>query len=402
MTSLEKKLLTINALIYVFFLCFSYSYVDLNLTLSKSPFILSTINIFQRLGYYNRPAATLIYIFLLVTAFSFYLVNINLFAKAKVGIKYLATTTIVNTSILFFAYPFLSYDVFNYIFDAKILLYYHLSPYTHKALDFPADDWIRFMRWTHRYSPYGPLWLAYSLIPAVLGMGKFILNLLFFKLFIGSFHLINSFLIYKTSQSKKSENPLLPTAFYALNPVFLIEGIANSHNDIVFAVFILSSLYFLGKSKKGHAIIAIIFGALLKYISILNFPWIIIGFFYKLSQKSAVLLNLFTLTVFTIVFSTIKISVPFISSGATQVQFQPWYLFWTIPLVALTGNKRLMLLSIGICFGAMLRYVPYLYNGDWTHSGTIIFMQVVTIAPFFLGILFLFIKNKFKRLQNEF
>lgn len=381
MTSLEKKLLAINALIYIFFLFFSYAYVDLNLTLSKSPIILSAINKLQGLGYYNRPIATIIYIFLLITAFSFYLFNIKLFSKSKVGIKYLATTTIVNTFILFFAYPFLSYDVFNYIFDAKILLYYHLSPYTHKALDFPADDWIRFMRWTHRYSPYGPLWLGFSLVPAVLGMGKFILNLLFFKLFIGLFHLVNSFIIYKISKSNKSENPLFATAFYALNPVFLIEGVANSHNDIVFVAFILSSIYFLSNNKKSHAFAVLIFGALLKYISILILPWILINNFYKMSQKSIIFLNLFTLTAFTIIFSTVTITVPFIPSGSTQVQFQPWYLFWTIPIVALTGNKRLVFIAIAICFGAMLRYVPYIYNGDWSQPGTIQFMEIFTFLP---------------------
>lgn len=401
MTRLEKKLLAINALIYILFLFFSYSYVDLNLTLSQSPIIVSAINTLQGLGYYNRPIATVIYIFLLVTAFSFYLINIKLFAKSKIGVKYLATTTIVNTFILFFAYPFLSYDVFNYIFDAKILLYYHLSPYTHKALDFPADDWIRFMRWTHRYSPYGPLWLGYSLVPAVLGMGKFILNLLFFKLFIGSFHLVNSFIIYKISKSNKSENPLFTTAFYALNPVFLIEGIVNSHNDIVFTAFILSSIYFLSNNKKSHAIGALISGTLLKYISILNLPWIIISYFYKMSQKSIIFLNLLTLAAFTIIFSTVKITVPFISSGSTQVQFQPWYLFWTIPIVALTGNQRLMFLSIAVCFGAMLRYTPYLYNGDWSQPGTIIFMQAVTVIPATITALFFIIKKYYFLKEND-
>lgn len=394
MTRLEIKLFGVNASIYLLFLFFSYSYVDLNLTLSKSPITLSVINTLQDLGYHNRPTATLIYIFLLTLAFAFYVVNINLFAKSKIGVKYLVTTTIANTFILVFAYPFLSYDVFNYIFDAKIILHYHLSPYTHKALDFPADDWIRFMRWTHRYSPYGPLWLGYTLIPAVLGAGKFILTLLFFKLFIGVFHLANSLIIYKISKANKSNSPHLATAFYALNPVFLIEGVVNSHNDIVFATFILGSLYFLVSHKKWHTISFLMLGAFLKYITILNLPWIVISNFFKMSQKSVIILNLLTLAVFTIVFSTVKINVPFISPGATQVQFQPWYLFWTVPVVALTGSRRLMFLSIAISLGAMLRYLPYLYYGDWSQAGTIIFMTLITIVPAFALIIFLLPKNQ--------
>ncbi len=381
MTRFEKKLFATNIIIYILFTVFSYSYVDLNLTLSRSPIVLSIINMLQSLGYYNRPIATTIYILLICIAFIIYVINISLFAKSKIGVKYLFGTTMANTLVLFFAYPFLSYDIFNYIFDAKIITFYHLSPYTHKALDFPGDDWIRFMRWTHRYSPYGPLWLAYSVIPSTLAFGKFLLNFFFFKFFIGSFHIINSFIIYNISKNSKLKKPLVATAFYALNPLFLIEGIANSHNDIVFAAFILSSIYLLEKNKKIYSMGALIFGALLKYISTLNLPWMIVSYFYKISQKSLIILNLVTLVLFTIIFSTIKITVPFISTGSTQVQFQPWYLFWTIPLVALTGNKRLMFLSIAICFGAMLRYVPYLYNGDWSQSGTITFMKVITFLP---------------------
>ncbi len=87
------------------------------------------------------------------------------------------------------------------------------------------------------------------------------------------------------------------------------------------------------------------------------------------------------LLLFTIFVSTFPLTMPFIPKGSTQVQFQPWYLFWTIPIVALTGNKRLVFISIAICFGAMLRYVPYLYNGDWSQHGTIEFMKVITFLP---------------------
>lgn len=397
MTSSEKALIFFGILLYFLLAIFSYAYVDLNLTLNQSRLALSFISSLQTLGYYNRPLSTTFFILLIIFLFSFFIVNLILASKNKLTIKYIFTITVLLTAILVFAYPFLSSDIFNYMFDAKILLHYHLSPYTHKALDFPTDDWIRFMRWTHRYSPYGPLWLVYSLIPAALGLGKFILTLFFFKIFIGIFHLINSFLIYKITQNNKSKNPLFSTAFYALNPLFLIEGIANSHNDIVLAAFILGSIYFLSNNKrKSYAAGSIILGTFLKYVPILNLSWIIIGYFYKMSQKSFIFLNLLTLAVFTIIFSTFKITVPFISSGATQVQFQPWYLFWAIPIVALIGNRRLAFISIAICLGAMLRYIPYLYNGDWSQPGTIRFMEVITFLPAI--ILFpLFILHKFVR-----
>src|SRR3990170_1907849 len=164
MSGLEKILLTVNVILYVFLAVFSYAYVDLNLTLAQNPQLLSFVGLMQQLGYYHRPQATLIYLILIIFAFSFFILNLWFFYKYKVSLNYLKTSTIINTLILIFAYPFLSSDLFNYLFDAKIILNYHSSPYTHRPLDFPQDEWLRFMRWIHRYSPYGLLWLALFLI----------------------------------------------------------------------------------------------------------------------------------------------------------------------------------------------------------------------------------------------
>src|SRR3989344_7250245 len=111
MSRIEKVLLAINLLLYSSLLIFSYSYVDLNLTLSQNPLIISFISTMQRLGYYQRPQATLIYLLFLIIAFTFFIVNLYLFYKSKLSKKYLITTTLLNTIILIFAYPFLSSDL---------------------------------------------------------------------------------------------------------------------------------------------------------------------------------------------------------------------------------------------------------------------------------------------------
>src|SRR3990167_10688837 len=112
-----------------------------------------------------------------------------------------------------------------------------------------------------------------------------------------------------------------------------------------------------------------------------------------------ILLNLATMAVFTYLFSSFKITVPFVSSGATQVQFQPWYLFWTLPLIALLGNMFLVVIAIALSLGASLRYLPYLYYGDWSHPQTTNFLQFITVAPLLISALFvLFIKiTKFRK-----
>lgn len=392
----EKILISFGILAYFLLTVFSYAYVDLNLTLNQNRLALSFISSLQSLGYYNRPLSTIVFILLIIFLFSFFIVNLFLASRNKLTIKYIFTITVLLTVISVFAYPFLSSDVFNYMFDAKILLHYHLSPYTHKALDFPSDDWIRFMRWTHRYSPYGPAWLLLSIFPALLGFGKFILSLLAFKVLAGIFHILNTIIIYRILTKIKSNEILLGVTFYALNPLLLIEGVSNGHNDVVLATSILLTVYFVVYKKVTLSTFIMAIGFLIKYLPVLTLPGLLLIALKKVSIEKFIILNFIMLLLFTIIVSTFPLTVPFISKGSTQVQFQPWYLFWTIPIVALTGNKRLVLISIAICFGAMFRYIPYLYNGDWSHTGTIQFMEVVTFIPAI--ILFpLIILHKFAR-----
>jgi hypothetical protein len=267
------------------------------------------------------------------------------------------------------------------MFDAKIILHYHLNPYTHRALDFPSDDWIRFMRWTHRYSPYGPGWLLLSLFPSILGFGKFIVTLFAFKIYFGIFHILNTLIIYRILTKAKSNEILLGVAFYAFNPLLLIEGVINGHNDVILATSLLAAAYFIVHKNIKLSATFIFLGFLIKYLPLITLPNLFLTSIKKIAFEKHIELNILALLIFTFIISTLPVSVPFISKGATQVQFQPWYLFWTVPYISLLGNKKLMIIAAFLCFGASLRYLPYLYYGDWTHFGTIIYMQTVTILP---------------------
>lgn len=387
MTKLEKVFIGVTLAISVAFSVFSYSFVDLNLTLTQNTQALNLINSLQQIAYYNRPLSTTIFVALLSVSFFFFTINLFLFFKSKLSFKYLVISTTLATIILMFSYPFLSYDIFNYMFDAKIISHYHLSPYTHKPLDFASDDWLRFMRWVHRYSPYGPLWLLMSLVPYAAGLGKFITTLFAFKIFIGTFHLINTFLIHKILQSGDKKFQLFATSFYALNPLFLIEGVTNAHNDVVLTAFVLLSVNYLATTNKFKSLVGIFVGALIKYISILLLPYIIASSFVKRLNKAEfyIYYSLLVLAFFTFIFSSFNVTVPFVSSGATQTQFQPWYLFWTIPLISLLRSKILYILALGLSIGALLRYIPFIYYGDWSHSGSVEFMTMILPVPTILA-----------------
>lgn len=398
---MNKILLLAYPLIFFILAIFSYSYVDLNLTLSQNSLVLSGISKLQVLGYYHRQLATSFYALLLLIAFAIFSYFIFLANKGNLKTKPILKIALITTLITTFAYPFLSHDLFNYIFDARIITRYGLNPYSYVALDFPQDPWIRFMHWTHRYSPYGPLWLGLTVIPSILGFKKFLITLFLFKILISSFHIINIFLVYKILRDTKPKFLGTGLAFYALNPLFLIEGVANSHNDVVIATTLLLSVYFLSKNFIPP-LGSLVLGLLVKYITIISAIPMALSFTLKKSNRfsSYVLLNIGLYALFTYVYSSFGVKVPFVSSASTQVQFQPWYLFWTLPLVSLTGNIYLLMIGISISLAASLRYLPFLYFGDWSQPHTKTFMQLVTILiPILFGTVLLF-KKAYEKLKT--
>ena len=135
--------------------------------------------------------------------------------------------------------------------------------------------------------------------------------------------------------------------------------------------------------NKVKSFVLLILGTLIKYIPILNLPWLILATLEKkkVNYEKIIFLSLATMAIFTFIFSTFSIKVPFVLAGSTQVQFQPWYLFWTLPYIALIPKRSLLILGILVSIGASLRYLPFLYYGDWSHADTIQFMQIVLFLP---------------------
>ena len=138
--------------IFALFL-YSFTQIDLSLTFSRIDFLRNLVKSFQYIGYFNRPISTYIYVGLLALLFGFYIYFLKLAQNKRIKRDLVWKLIIATIVILLFSYNAFSYDLFNYIFDAKIFTHYHMNPYLHKALDFPGDPMLSFMRWTHRAYP---------------------------------------------------------------------------------------------------------------------------------------------------------------------------------------------------------------------------------------------------------
>ena len=230
-------------LIIVALFLYSFTQVDLSLTLSKVSIFQTLEKSFQQIGYFNRPLSTVIFVSILALMFTYYLYFLLQTYKKRIKTKDIWILIIATSAILAFSYNAFSYDLFNYIFDAKIVTHYHQNPYFHKALDYPGDPMLSFMQWTHRLYPYGPVWLILTIPLSFIGSNIFLLTFFLFKFFLTGCYLGSAYLVYLINKKILPEYKDFNLVLFALNPLVIIESLVSSHNDIVMVLFALLGLY---------------------------------------------------------------------------------------------------------------------------------------------------------------
>lgn len=366
---------------------YSFSQIDLNLTLSTNSFYQLFQNKLIELGYYHRQESTLFFVAITLLLTVSYLLFLYLAYKKKISAKLILALSAITALILLFSYPAFSYDIYNYIFDARIFVQHHANPYTHTALMFPDDLWTRFMRWTHRTYPYGPTWIMLTSVTYFLGLGKFTLTLILFKLLGFISYLISAFSIYKISKYFKFKNPQLNLVFFLFNPLIIIEMLVSAHIDAVMAALMLFGIYFFTVNKKTISWIHLLFSAGIKYTSFALLP------FWYFFQKGFLS---FSKTIFLSLIGSIALTFYIIS----QREILPWYLITPLALLSLLKpSKNNVIISVSLTLATLLRYAPFLYYGDYTPL-VYLSRDIITITLVVLGVVVLIVSNIFSS-KNE-
>ncbi len=237
------------------FSVYSYSLIDLNLTLFNNRYWEMFRSQMVALGYFHRDISAAFYLSAVILFFLFNWYFVRHYKRIN-----LILLTAVTGSILLFSYPFLSHDLFNYIFDAKILTFYHKLPYFFTAQNFPHDPWLRFLHWTDRTYPYGPTFLWLTAVPSLLAMNKFILNFFLFKLMWIVFYIAGVWTMGKMNKKW--------AVVFATHPLIIIEGLVNTHNDLIMVSLAVIGLYFLlEKKRKIRARVFLLISAGIKYLT---------------------------------------------------------------------------------------------------------------------------------------
>lgn len=357
---------------------YSFTQVDLNLTLTSFPVYQSIQSSLTHIGYFNRPLSTLLYFAILILMLISYLLLIHQSKKTKTKSSKYIKLALITSIILTLSYPAFSYDIFNYIFDARILATHGQNPLTHTALDFPSDLWTRFMRWTHRTYPYGPTWLPLTLPFYISGLGKFTATLVAFKTIGSISYLASCYCIYHISRHLQPKAANTSLALFAFNPLIIIEMLVSAHLDSAMAALMLVAIWLALTAKSKFAFATYLVSVGIKYISLAAAPLIFrlkpINFSHRL-KLSLILAYLLTLVVI------------------SQREILPWYFITPFALTALIPQHRFATnLMIALTVATLSRYAPFLYVGDYT-DWVINARNLLTITSFSLTLVVTYFKN---------
>ncbi len=355
----RTRLTSIYFLVLGSLLIYSYALVDPNITFINHPLWTSFRNVMVQLGYYNRPASTAI--FVVISALLTYL-HIRLVKDYDENPVKLA---VITAGILLFSYPFLSRDLFNYMFDARILTVHNANPYLHAALDFPSDQWLRFMHWTHRPYPYGPTFLPLTLIPSFLAGGKFILSFLFFKLMYATVYVWS---VYMLTKIKRSYG-----LFFATSPLIIMEGLVNNHNDLIAVMFAIMGLYYA--SNKLLSFLSFVSSAGIKFITA---PALLLFTKTKSQKEYGYLVG-----------ALLTALILYISYTG---EIQQWYFLNFLILIPFLFSyiKNTYIFA----FGLLLSYYPFILYGDWNEVNLFIKHLVIILSFIVTMVIVVFQKNE--------
>ncbi len=173
-------------------------------------------------------------------------------------------------------YPIGDGDVFDYIMRARITAVYGANPFAITPAIFSFDPFYHYVGWPGYTSSYGPLWeLLAALISRLSGNG-FLANLLGFKLLSLVFYAGSTVLVALILKHVAPQRVLPGVVLFAWNPLTIYEGLGNFHNDIVMVFFLLLGIYAVLRSHFSWGMLALMAGALVKFIPLVLLPlaWI--------------------------------------------------------------------------------------------------------------------------------
>ncbi|MDD5039542.1 MAG: glycosyltransferase 87 family protein [Patescibacteria group bacterium] len=259
-------------------------------------------NIFRCAGVFNAGKGVLVLLFLGMTAV-YCIVYLYLRTSSDEPQRRFRTIlffSICFTAILFLSLPFMTTDIYGYIFRAEIAVEHHVNPYNTTPEELGYGTIVPCER-----TPmvYGPLYTIISMFLYKIGGSAFIAQLTVYRLFNVALFALCGYLVFRIMLRVASRHAYAATALFLWNPFVLLEVVSNVHNDIIMLAFILLSALFILRRQYVLAGAMLAAGFAVKFITIFLFPVLLLMLLKDRmpSRQKAVKLGLVVLAAFAVI-----------------------------------------------------------------------------------------------------
>ena len=190
---------------------------------------------------------------------------------------------IVCGLVLLWLYPISAIDVLGYVVRGRLWAVYGSSPLVTPPDAFPEDPYTGFAgEYADRLSPYGPIWEIAAQIPLRLGALGMVSGVIGMKLLVLAVYVACAVLIgwgnlWEETRVRGHSTPLMALLFFAWNPLILMQGVGNGHNDLLMIAFMLLAVVLRQRGRWAGAILAATLAALVKLPGLFLVPIILIA-----------------------------------------------------------------------------------------------------------------------------
>lgn len=177
--------------------------------------------------------------------------------------------------ILIGLYPIGAIDVALYVIRARLWAIYGESPMIALPINFPHEPYMAIgLEYAGEPSPYGPLWELIAQIPMRLGFVNIESGIASMKIISLISYLATALLIgwYAQQDSFHQAGRVTALAFFVLNPLVLVEGIGNGHNDMLMLLLITLGLILWQRDQWAWAAFFLTLASLVKGAGLILLP----------------------------------------------------------------------------------------------------------------------------------
>ena len=211
----------------------------------------------------DRPWAAGVYVLGLLALFAVFWVALRVVEQGRAACRLVVVAGLLFAVTLVWLYPVTATDLFQYVLRARVRVVHGANPMTVPPDAFPDDPLLPFAgEWADTLSPYGPAWELLAEGIAWLGPRDAVGGALAYKgLALLAYAACLALVGWGTGGDARA------MLFVAWNPLVLLEGVGNGHNDLLMLAWALLALVVWERTGRWVPAVAALTLAVLTKVS---------------------------------------------------------------------------------------------------------------------------------------